>query len=73
MKKLIKIFKRVFFSLLAVLIGVQSQKNRSEDFKKGQFYHYVMGAILLSIFLIFGIIKIVDIIILQARSQGLNV
>lgn len=73
MKKLIEILKRVFFSLLAVLIGIQSQKNREEDFKKGKFYQYIIGGFFFSFLLILGMIKIVDMVIIQARIEGLNV
>ena len=50
----------VILSVLAAMIGIQSDKNRKRDFEKGRMSHYIfVGVVLVAIF-VFTLISIVN-------------
>ncbi|GGX51532.1 DUF2970 domain-containing protein [Saccharospirillum salsuginis] len=51
--------KRLIVSLLAGLVGVQSDKNRQEDFGSGSIWPFIIGGILFTILFVLGLIMLV--------------
>jgi len=58
----------VLMSVLAAMIGVQSDKNRERDFKKGRASHYIIIGIVMTILFVFTLISIVNNIIEQSAK-----
>ena len=50
----------VILSVLAAMIGIQSDKNRARDFEKGQIGHYIFVGVVVVIIFIFTLISIVN-------------
>jgi len=51
---------KVIQSVLAAMIGIQSDKNRSRDFESGNIWHYIFVGIVMVAIFIFTIIAIVE-------------
>lgn len=51
--------KRLIISLLAGLVGVQSDKNRQEDFSSGSIWPFIIGGVVLTILFVLGLILLV--------------
>lgn len=51
--------KRLIMSLLAGLVGVQSDKNRQEDFGSGSIWPFIIGGILFTILFVLCLIMLV--------------
>ena len=51
--------KRLILSLLAGLVGVQSDKNRQEDFESESIWPFIIGGILFTILFVLGLILLV--------------
>lgn len=49
-------------SVIAALIGVQSDKNREEDFKHGSLPAYIVVGLIATLLFIFAIIKVVSLV-----------
>lgn len=56
-------FFAVIGSVLAAMIGVQSEENRERDFSKGDIRNYIFVGIIMVAVFIFVLIRIVDSII----------
>lgn len=54
---------QVIGSVLAAAFGVQSNKNRQRDFKKGKLWHYVLVGIIFTTIFIFTLIAIVRLLL----------
>ena len=54
---------QVIGSVLAAAFGVQSEKNRQRDFKKGKLWHYVLAGIIFTTIFIFILIAIVRLLL----------
>jgi hypothetical protein len=50
---------KLIVSLLAGLVGVQSDKNRISDFSSGSIWPFIIGGVLLTILFIFSLIGLV--------------
>lgn len=59
-------FLQVISSVAAAMFGVQSDKNRQRDFKKGKLWHYVLGGILFA-----AIFITILVIIVQTALSGI--
>lgn len=59
-------FLQVISSVAAAMFGVQSDKNRQRDFKKGKLWHYVLGGILFT-----AIFITILVIIVQTALAGI--
>ena len=51
--------RKLLLSLLAGLVGVQSDKNRVSDFSSGSIWPFIIGGVLLTILFIFSLIGLV--------------
>lgn len=58
-KKPIANVKRLILSLLAGLVGVQSNRNREEDFTRGNIWVFIIGGIVLTTLFIVSLILLV--------------
>ena len=58
---------QVTFSVLAALFGVQSQKNRERDFKRGDASDYIGVYVFLVIGLVIGMIVVVNLVLSSAN------
>ncbi len=58
----------VIFSVLAAMIGVQSEKNRERDFTKGDIGNYIFVGIIMVVIFIFTLISIVNNILEDAAK-----
>jgi len=58
----------VLMSVLAAMIGVQSDKNRERDFKKGRASHFIFIGIVMTILFVLTLISIVNNIIEQSAK-----
>ncbi len=56
----------VIQSVLAAMFGVQSDKNRTEDFENGHIGNYIFVGIVMVLVFIFSLISIVDSILENA-------
>lgn len=56
-------FKRTISSVLAAFVGVQSNKNREQDFQQGNFHHFVIAGIIGVILFVGLLIAIVSSVI----------
>jgi len=56
----------VILSVLAAMIGIQSDKNRERDFEKGQIGHYIFVGVVVVIIFIFTLIAIVNNVLEEA-------
>ncbi|MCV6604403.1 MAG: DUF2970 domain-containing protein [Porticoccaceae bacterium] len=56
-------FKELVGSTLAAGIGVQSDKNRERDFKKGSFKTFLLCGIIFTVLFVFGLIAIVKLVL----------
>ncbi len=54
-------------SVLAAMIGVQSEEKRKEDFENGHPGNYIFIGIVMVLIFIFSLIKVVDIILENAK------
>lgn len=52
--------KRVLCSVLAAFFGVQSERNRADDFATGQFWPYVFGALVMAVLFIAMVLILVE-------------
>jgi len=52
-------FLQVISSVGAAMFGVQTDKNRQRDFKKGKLWHYVVGGLLFAVVFIAILVVIV--------------
>jgi succinate dehydrogenase/fumarate reductase cytochrome b subunit len=59
-------FFHVIGSVLAAFIGVQSEKNRERDFKRGKPWHYIVTGIVLTIVFILIVWSIVRLVLSSA-------
>ena len=55
--------KELIGSTLAAGIGVQSDKNRERDFKKGSFKTFLVCGIIFTVLFVFGLIAIVKMVL----------
>lgn len=55
--------KNTIRSVMAAFIGVQSDKNRDEDFQEGKLSHFVVVAILILSMFLGMLLTIVDIVL----------
>jgi len=53
----------VILSVLAAMVGIQSDKNRKRDFEKGRMSHYIFVGIVMVAIFVFTLIAIVNIIL----------
>lgn len=51
---------RVIQSVLAAMIGIQSDQKRKEDFESGHWSHYIMAGVVMVVIFIFTLIYIVN-------------
>ena len=58
----------VILSVLAALIGIQSDKNRERDFEKGRLGNYIFVGIIVVVILVFTLISIVNNILEDAAK-----
>ena len=54
-------------SVLAAMIGIQSEEKRKEDFENGHAGNYIFIGIVMVLIFIFSLIKIVDLIIANSK------
>lgn len=57
---------QVIWSVIAALFGVQSQKNRDRDFRKGDPRDYIVVYVVLVIVLVAGMIMVVNAVLESA-------
>lgn len=50
-------------SVLAAFIGIQSNKNREDDFQQGKFSHFIIVALFILLFFIGGLIGVVNLVL----------
>lgn len=62
-------FRKVVMSVLAAVFGVQSQKNRERDFKKGDPGDYIAVYVVLVIALVIGMIVAVNLVLKAAGGS----
>lgn len=55
----LKRLKRLIISLLAGLVGVQSDKNRRDDFGSGSIWPFVIGGVVMTVLFVLGLIVLV--------------
>ncbi|UTW46158.1 DUF2970 domain-containing protein [bacterium SCSIO 12696] len=55
--------KELIGSTLAAGIGVQSDKNRERDFKKGSFKTFLLCGVIFTVLFVFGLIAIVKLVL----------
>lgn len=53
----------VIKSVLAAMIGIQSTKNRTRDFKQGKPIHYVMMGIIMTALFVLTLVSVVKLIL----------
>ena len=58
----------VIFSVLAAMIGIQSDSNRERDFNKGKLSNYIFVGIVIVIIFVFTLISIVNSILEDAAK-----
>lgn len=58
-KKPITDLKRLLLSLLAGLVGVQSNRNRETDFSQGNIWVFIVGGIVLTVVFVLLLILLV--------------
>lgn len=58
-KKPIADMKRLLLSLLAGLVGVQSNRNREEDFNKGNIWVFIVGGVVITTLFVLLLILLV--------------
>lgn len=56
-------FGRLVLSVLAAAIGVQSNKNREQDFQSNSILPYIIGGIIFTVLFLFSLIFIVSLIV----------
>lgn len=56
-------FWSVFKSISAAFIGVQSDKNRQDDFSRGNALHFIIGGIIGVVIFIAALIAIVSLVL----------
>jgi hypothetical protein len=54
---------QVLKSVLAAFAGIQSQKNREQDFTEGNFKHYLIAGIAMTVLLILLLVSLVSLVI----------
>jgi hypothetical membrane protein len=57
---------QIIGSVLAAMVGIQSEDNRERDFTSGQIGHYIFVAIIVVIIFIFTLISVVNNILEEA-------
>lgn len=55
-------WSKLLISLLAGLVGVQSDKNRVSDFSSGSIWPFIIGGILFTVLFIFSLIGLVTLL-----------
>lgn len=55
-------WSRLLISLLAGLVGVQSDKNRVSDFSSGSIWPFIIGGILFTVLFVFSLIGLVKLL-----------
>lgn len=53
---------RLLISLLAGLVGVQSDKNRVSDFSSGSIWPFIIGGVLFTVLFVFSLIGLVTLL-----------
>lgn len=53
---------KLLISLLAGLVGVQSDKNRISDFSSGSIWPFIIGGILFTVLFVFSLIGLVHLL-----------
>jgi len=56
-------FKQILQSTLAAAFGVQSQKNREQDFEEGNAGWFILAGIIFTVIFIFTVLAVVTIVI----------
>ncbi|MBZ4202107.1 MAG: DUF2970 domain-containing protein [Methylovulum sp.] len=56
-------FFQIFKSVIAAFIGVQSNKNREQDFKEGSLKYFIIAGILFTALFVMSIILLVSTIL----------
>ena len=54
---------QVFKSVLAAVIGVQSEANRKKDFEQGSFSTYIIAGLIFTVFFVAAIIFVVSTVV----------
>lgn len=55
-------WSKLLISLLAGLVGVQSDKNRVSDFSSGSIWPFIIGGILFTVLFVFSLIGLVTLL-----------
>jgi len=63
LKQRVTRFFRIIQSVLAAMVGIQSDKNREKDFENGNIGSYVFAAITVVVIFIFTLILIVNFVV----------
>ncbi|MHA7878323.1 MAG: DUF2970 domain-containing protein [Saccharospirillum sp.] len=58
-KTAIQRFKQLILSLLAGLVGVQSNKNRETDFSQGNIWVFIIGGVVLTVLFVVFLVLLV--------------
>jgi uncharacterized membrane protein YidH (DUF202 family) len=61
-------FFSIILSVLAAMIGIQSEENRKRDFEEGQIGNYIFVGIIVVIIFVFTLISIVNNILEEAAK-----
>ena len=56
-------FKRILQSTLAAAFGVQSQKNREQDFEEGNAGWFILAGIIFTVVFIFTVLTVVNLVV----------
>jgi hypothetical protein len=56
-------FKRILQSTLAAAFGVQSQKNRINDFEEGNAGWFILAGIIFTVMFVFTVLTVVNVVV----------
>lgn len=56
-------FKQVLRSTLSAAIGVQSEKNRAQDFEQGNAGWFILAGIIFTLVFIFTVLTVVNLVV----------
>jgi len=56
-------FKRILQSTLAAAFGVQSQKNRKNDFEEGNAGWFILAGIIFTVMFVFTVLTVVNVVV----------
>jgi hypothetical protein len=56
-------FKRILQSTLAAAFGVQSQKNRINDFEEGNAGWFILAGIIFTVMFVFAVLTVVNVVV----------